>query len=219
MDILEDIFNGSATVPTMSNVGELPDLGGDEFDLMEGCMASIEPSELESSVDDQIPESLMIPVEDQSPVAVPSEHESHSYVTDITNPKSLGVKGSLNKNRKGATLKQNVKVGVKREAEEIPEGEIGDLKGTTAMQARRMTDEERQMVLLKRKLRNRESAKRSRTKRQNALTDLNKEFFDLLSKSEHLKAEVDKLSSENERLARENARILAQVKVAEARAI
>mmetsp|Transcript_2289 Transcript_2289/g.6861 ORF Transcript_2289/g.6861 Transcript_2289/m.6861 type:complete len:130 (+) Transcript_2289:133-522(+) len=43
---------------------------------------------------------------------------------------------------------------------------IGDLRGTTAANARRMTEEERNIMLFKRKLRNREAAFKSREKQK-----------------------------------------------------
>ncbi|KAJ8904910.1 hypothetical protein NDN08_001424 [Rhodosorus marinus] len=52
------------------------------------------------------------------------------------------------------------------EALKFPKEKLGDLSGTTSSEAKRMSKEEREMVLHKRKLRNRLSAQRSRERRR-----------------------------------------------------
>mmetsp|Transcript_5817 Transcript_5817/g.17393 ORF Transcript_5817/g.17393 Transcript_5817/m.17393 type:complete len:116 (-) Transcript_5817:2204-2551(-) len=49
---------------------------------------------------------------------------------------------------------------------------LADLAGTTAARSKNMTDEERRLMLLKRKIRNRESATRSRDLRNKEVSDL-----------------------------------------------
>eukprot|EP00188_Purpureofilum_apyrenoidigerum_P001128 Plantae.Rhodophyta-Purpureofilum_apyrenoidigerum.ctg15893.p1 GENE.Plantae.Rhodophyta-Purpureofilum_apyrenoidigerum.ctg15893~~Plantae.Rhodophyta-Purpureofilum_apyrenoidigerum.ctg15893.p1 ORF type:complete len:135 (-),score=19.63 Plantae.Rhodophyta-Purpureofilum_apyrenoidigerum.ctg15893:515-892(-) len=49
---------------------------------------------------------------------------------------------------------------------------LADLAGTTAARSKIMTDEERRLMLLKRKIRNRESATRSRDVRNRKVSDL-----------------------------------------------
>jgi len=94
-------------------------------------------------------------------------------------------------------------------ATEINANELGDLKGTTAMQARRMSASEREIVLMKRKLRNRQSAKRSRLRRQLTVAELNEEYASLLDMAMSLKESTEKLAQENMELRKENARLLA----------
>lgn len=57
--------------------------------------------------------------------------------------------------------------------------ETKDLKGTTSARARRMSREERSLVLLKRKLRNRASAVRSRRRRIETIEHLYSELIQL----------------------------------------
>jgi len=84
-----------------------------------------------------------------------------------------------------------------------------DITGTTALDAKAMTPTERQIVLLKRKLRNRESARRSRIKKQSTMVELNEEYSRLKDQfaSLHQAAqagmeETEKLRCLNEELRR-----------------
>lgn len=60
-----------------------------------------------------------------------------------------------------------------------------DLSGTTAARVKTMTTEERDMVLLKRKIRNRESATRSNLRRQEETNALQQELRDALCNAEN----------------------------------
>lgn len=73
-----------------------------------------------------------------------------------------------------------------------------DLAGTTAARSRKMDPEEREIMLMKRRLRNRASAARSRQKQRNQVRSLTEKVTNLNAK---LKAAV----RENERLAAEVA--------------
>lgn len=88
----------------------------------------------------------------------------------------------------------------------MPEA-FADLKGTTAMQARRMSPDEREVVLMKRKLRNRQSAKRSRMRRQMTLNELNDEFRAMVDTSDKLREQILELVAQNKKLKMENARL------------
>mmetsp|Transcript_6583 Transcript_6583/g.14063 ORF Transcript_6583/g.14063 Transcript_6583/m.14063 type:complete len:396 (+) Transcript_6583:190-1377(+) len=88
---------------------------------------------------------------------------------------------------------------------------LGDLTGTTAMEARKMTQSERQVVLLKRKMRNRESARRSRIKKQAMLRDMNQEFFSLLDAAHKMKDTVSHLEAEVSKSRNENALIRSRL--------
>lgn len=68
-----------------------------------------------------------------------------------------------------------------REARMFPRAVLGNLAGTTSAEVRKMNATERELVLYKRKLRNRESARRSRQKRQATLAELQEEMDDLMS--------------------------------------
>lgn len=67
-----------------------------------------------------------------------------------------------------------------REAKQFPRNLLANLDGTTSAEVRKMSSKERELVLYKRKLRNRESARRSRQKRQATLAELQEEIGDLL---------------------------------------
>lgn len=67
-----------------------------------------------------------------------------------------------------------------REAKQFPKEVLGNLDGTTSAEVRKMNATERELVLYKRKLRNRESARRSRQKRQATLAELQEEIDDLM---------------------------------------
>lgn len=86
-----------------------------------------------------------------------------------------------------------------------------DLTGTTAARSRKMTDDERKVMLHKRRLRNRASAARSREKRSRTLNDLTAEVEDLVRKSLQLAQqaslaaeEARKLRAKNFMLSKEN---------------
>lgn len=86
-----------------------------------------------------------------------------------------------------------------------------DLTGTTAARSRKMTDEERKVMLHKRRLRNRASAARSREKRSRTLNDLTAEVEDLVRTSLQLAhqatqaaEEARKLRAKNVMLSKEN---------------
>lgn len=66
-----------------------------------------------------------------------------------------------------------------REAAQFPRALLRNLSGTTSAEVRKMSTEERALVLFKRKLRNRESARRSRQKRQATLSDLHDELAEV----------------------------------------
>lgn len=93
-----------------------------------------------------------------------------------------------------------------------------DLTGTTAAQSRKMTPVQRDIMLHKRRLRNRASAARSREKQRKTITDLTGDIDLLNDRAEQISksaaslqatvnaitVERDELRAENERLRREN---------------
>ena len=79
-----------------------------------------------------------------------------------------------------------------------------DIGGTTAARSRQMTDEERRVMLYKRKLRNRASAARSREKRCRTILELSNEVSSLLECSAKLSQQAHSLSEENARLLQDN---------------
>lgn len=79
-----------------------------------------------------------------------------------------------------------------------------DLTGTTAARSRKMTDEERKVMLHKRRLRNRASAARSREKRSRTLNDLTAEVEDLVKKSLQLAQQASQAAEEARKLRAKN---------------
>lgn len=65
------------------------------------------------------------------------------------------------------------------EVENFPAEMLLDLAGSTSAEVRRMNENERALVHYKRRLRNRESAKRSRARRQATISDIQSELEDL----------------------------------------
>lgn len=89
--------------------------------------------------------------------------------------------------------------------------DLRDLKGSTAAKSRKMTVEERDIMLHKRRLRNRQSAARSRDKQRRTIGDVGEEVEQLLRVAEKLRVrcetvekDLELLKTENEGLKREN---------------
>lgn len=86
-----------------------------------------------------------------------------------------------------------------------------DLAGTTAAASRRMSTEERQLMLHKRKLRNRASAARSRAVARTVVADVVGEVAALETAVSAVGARVEGVVSANAELRRENAQLRAMV--------
>jgi Basic region leucine zipper len=87
-----------------------------------------------------------------------------------------------------------------------------DLAGSTSAEVRRMNEDERALVHYKRRLRNRESAKRSRARRQATLNDIQAEVCELrdvaqrlLDRCARLARAGDRAVAEAETLRKENS--------------
>lgn len=93
----------------------------------------------------------------------------------------------------------------------FPDSALSSLEGTTSAEVRKMSPEDRALVLFKRKLRNRDSARRSRQKRQATLSDIQAEVDEVYMLTERLVDACAVKSAENTRLskllAEANARI------------
>lgn len=98
--------------------------------------------------------------------------------------------------------------------------DMSDLKGTTAARSRKMTEDERRVMLHKRRLRNRASAARSREKRSRTLHDLSSEVEELMKKAAALAEqarsaveEAQKLKAKNILLTKENELLKSELKM------
>mmetsp|Transcript_1554 Transcript_1554/g.4153 ORF Transcript_1554/g.4153 Transcript_1554/m.4153 type:complete len:210 (-) Transcript_1554:500-1129(-) len=91
-------------------------------------------------------------------------------------------------------------------------GSVGpeDLAGTTAHQARQMSKSERELVLIKRKLRNRESARKSRLRKEQLVAELAGEFARLSETAVAIRGECETLAMSTAALA-EQYRGLSEV--------
>ncbi|CAN8069325.1 unnamed protein product [Agarophyton chilense] len=89
-----------------------------------------------------------------------------------------------------------------REAAMFPKEALADLGGTTSAQVRKMTEDQRKLVLYKRKLRNRISAKKSRANRQTALAQLRTEVDEIQTTTVDILETTLAVARENERLRR-----------------
>mmetsp|Transcript_32027 Transcript_32027/g.32656 ORF Transcript_32027/g.32656 Transcript_32027/m.32656 type:complete len:194 (+) Transcript_32027:470-1051(+) len=89
----------------------------------------------------------------------------------------------------------------------LGEDAIMDLKGSTAMASRKMSPEERALVLHKRRLRNRQSAKRSRTRRLKTIGELSDEMEEISKNANSLRRKCEQVVEQNTLLKDENARL------------
>ena len=89
------------------------------------------------------------------------------------------------------------------EARMFPKELLRNLDGTTSAQVRKMNTTERDLVLFKRKLRNRESARRSRIKRQATLAELQAEVDAISAYVEKVVISAIGLKKDNDRLSRQ----------------
>mmetsp|Transcript_69 Transcript_69/g.126 ORF Transcript_69/g.126 Transcript_69/m.126 type:complete len:363 (-) Transcript_69:492-1580(-) len=85
-----------------------------------------------------------------------------------------------------------------------------DLSGTTSALSRKMTPEEHALMLLKRKLRNRLSAARSRRRHQLTLAKLQEEIDNLNQYSNRIMEQCENTSAENGVLREENMRLYCE---------
>eukprot|EP00183_Erythrolobus_madagascarensis_P000380 CAMPEP_0185847824 /NCGR_PEP_ID=MMETSP1354-20130828/2940_1 /TAXON_ID=708628 /ORGANISM="Erythrolobus madagascarensis, Strain CCMP3276" /LENGTH=231 /DNA_ID=CAMNT_0028548155 /DNA_START=510 /DNA_END=1205 /DNA_ORIENTATION=- len=85
--------------------------------------------------------------------------------------------------------------------------EEDDLRGSTAMAARKMTPEERAVVLHKRKLRNRQSAKRSRARRLKTIGELSDAYDEIARDADTLRRKCELVVEQNKLLKEENTRL------------
>mmetsp|Transcript_19722 Transcript_19722/g.33818 ORF Transcript_19722/g.33818 Transcript_19722/m.33818 type:complete len:215 (+) Transcript_19722:131-775(+) len=78
--------------------------------------------------------------------------------------------------------------------------EIHDIAGTTAYASKNMTPVEKQIVKIKRRIRNCEAAKRSRSKREAKIKQMQMEHGQMMNEIKELRKVVEYLKSENQRL-------------------
>lgn len=83
----------------------------------------------------------------------------------------------------------------KEEEARFPAAELADLTGTTAARSRKMSSSERDLMLHKRRLRNRESAARSRDKQRRTAAELCGEVDALMQRTRQLFAECERAAA------------------------
>jgi len=169
MELPEVSLEGYELYPTRADDAVVPDMNFDAdavFDLAEADVAA---------------EADVLGAECGSAVSVASDRSDGAVDQVVPGMEDQVVPGGggAGDDRLLESAERKVRRGVKLTRKErralenkmFPKEVLGDLHGTTSIDVRRMTEEERKLVYFKRKLRNRESAKRSRMKRQQAQRD------------------------------------------------
>ncbi|KAA8499531.1 hypothetical protein FVE85_7116 [Porphyridium purpureum] len=90
---------------------------------------------------------------------------------------------------------------------------VKDLSGSTARAARRMSAEERSVMLMKRKLRNRESAKRSRAKRLQTIHGLKEQMRNMSREAQQLRIRCEAATQQSLELRLQNEELKKSVAV------
>ncbi|KAA8499535.1 hypothetical protein FVE85_7120 [Porphyridium purpureum] len=98
----------------------------------------------------------------------------------------------------------NLQVSVNGQHIKVDPKALEDLSGCTASAARRMSPEDRAVMLMKRKLRNRESAKRSRAKRMQTVDVLQDQVRRMSREAEELRQRCEAVALQNAELRRQN---------------
>lgn len=154
---------------------------------------------------------------DAGPSTVGDAQHDHSEKA-AGKAKGRGRPCSSNK-RSMTTVTHSGKVGkirrhrmTKEEEARFNPADLVDLSGSTAAKSRKMTDEERDIMLHKRRLRNRASAARSRDKQRKTINDLSDEMDDLMTHSKSLltrciaaEGRLANVQAANDALSKENA--------------
>lgn len=114
----------------------------------------------------------------------------------------VGGKASK-KRRADPVAKAELKKVASGTPESFPAEMLSDLTGSTSAEVRRMNEDERALVHYKRRLRNRESAKRSRARRQATISDIQEELEDLRQVTANLVDRCVSFARANDRQSRE----------------
>lgn len=148
--------------------------------------------------------------------------ESEEAFTNITTQSSRLVSTPMSPTSPIAKPRRRTTPTRRKASTSLPlaEADMADLKGTTAARSRKMTEDERRVMLHKRRLRNRASAARSREKRSRTLHDLSSEVEELMKKAAALAdqarsavEEGQKLKAKNALLTKENEFLKSELKM------
>mmetsp|Transcript_3867 Transcript_3867/g.16663 ORF Transcript_3867/g.16663 Transcript_3867/m.16663 type:complete len:146 (-) Transcript_3867:1641-2078(-) len=122
--------------------------------------------------------------------------------------KETGMEMELQQDKRAYTEPEDKKRKRKRVVipRDLVEEAMRDLDGTTAARAKHMSNQERDLVLLKRKLRNRESAKRSNMKRQMEASALQAELSHVTQLLEQELQQLEQFQAARKALHPETAR-------------
>lgn len=138
------------------------------------------------------------------------DNNSESVQHDAECGRSVRTVDTSVRQSPGGVLKPKAKRVSKAEEERlIARGLLVDLKGTTAARSRKMTEDERNIMLHKRRLRNRASAARSREKQRNTVAVLVKQVEELSKSASKLQHDCSNAQIEIQRLRQQNAALLA----------
>lgn len=150
-------------------------------------------------------------VDDTQPPARASKSKAarkRSMTTSTTSGPAT-AKARLHNNKVGKIRRHRM---TKEEEARFNPADLVDLSGSTAAKSRKMTDTERDIMLHKRRLRNRASAARSRDKQRKTIHDLSDEMDELMAHSKALlsrciaaESKTAQLQTAYDALAKENA--------------
>lgn len=179
---------------------DLNDAWGELDDLLANRPAS--PPVLQVRLDGELAEPS-IPLIEPAPSALLERTDESSTETPEPQVTQQGGVISNTTPLEGRVEKRpprSLKEKREKEARQFPSSLLGNLEGTTSAEVRKMNHAERELVLYKRKLRNRESARRSRQKRQATIAELQDEIDDLMKVSGKMVEYGLSLRAENDRL-------------------
>lgn len=172
------------------------DFNGDIVGSQESVGTVVKKEEMEVDV----PQSPPVPS-----VVVKKEEEQVVLDENLSKPDAKEMRILQRPQALSSSSDKKVSLKEKRELESkmFPSELLSSLEGTTSAEVRKMNSTERDLVLFKRKLRNRESARRSRVKRQASLAELQTEVDTIASYVEKILISAIGLKNDNDRLNRQ----------------
>ncbi|KAA8499533.1 hypothetical protein FVE85_7118 [Porphyridium purpureum] len=152
------------------------------------------------------PVAQHVDCEDGSLTSVPAENQDHcsSFASGVTSSEISHNSGKSVRTDDSPTRTSNLQMSINGQHIKVDPRALEDLSGCTASVARRMSPEDRAVMLMKRKLRNRESAKRSRAKRMQTVDVLQDQVRRMSREAEELRQRCEAVVLKNTELRRQN---------------
>ncbi|KAA8499536.1 Cyclic AMP-responsive element-binding protein 3-like protein 3 [Porphyridium purpureum] len=136
--------------------------------------------------------------------AFPEQEMSSRSGSKVTSPNCSQGSAVSAESGDWSTHTDNLQVSINGKRVKVDPKVLEDLSGCTASVARRMSPEDRAIMLMKRKLRNRESAKRSRVKRLQTIDVLEEQLHVMSRATEELRRKCDLVVRQNMELVQQN---------------